>query len=98
MALMITIKVVPSSGKQICKLDKSGILKCYLKSPPEKGLANKELIQMLSKKLNLPQSAIHIISGASSRTKTVKIEHTLSLSQLYQYLEIQEPSIQQKLF
>ena len=98
MALMVTIKVVPSSGKQICKLDKSGTLKCYLKNPPEKGLANQELIQMLAKKLGIPQTAIHLISGASARTKTLKIEHTLSLAEFYQYLEIQEPSIQQSLF
>ncbi len=98
MALIVTIKVVPGSGKQLWKFDSGGTLKCYLKNQAEKGLANKELIETLSKKLGLPQTTIHIIKGASARTKIIKIEHNLSLQDLYRYLEIQEPAIQQKLF
>jgi len=45
MSLVFDLKVVPRSGRNKWVLDKSGKLKCYLKSPPEKGLANKELIK-----------------------------------------------------
>ena len=53
MTIVLDIKVVPSSGKQRIEVDKTGKLKCHLKSPPEKGKANHELIKFLSQKLSL---------------------------------------------
>lgn len=63
-------------------LDKQGSIKCYLKSPPEKGKANKELLTMLAKKLNIPQQDIVIIAGAASRKKRIKIEGSLEYHDL----------------
>lgn len=40
MALMLTIKVVPSSGKNEWKMEANQSLKCYLKSAPEKGMSH----------------------------------------------------------
>ena len=72
--ITIDIKVVPSSGKQLCTSDKSGKIKCYVKSPPERGKANQELVKFLSKKLGLPQENVYIISGETSRNKRMRIE------------------------
>ena len=58
MTLTCTIKVVPRSGKQKAVLDKTGRLKIYLKSPPEDGKANKELISYMSSMLKVPQNDI----------------------------------------
>ena len=58
MTLTCTIKVVPRSGKQKAVLDKTGRLKIYLKSPPEDGKANKELISYMSGMLKVPQNDI----------------------------------------
>jgi uncharacterized protein (TIGR00251 family) len=41
---------------------------------PEKGKANQSLIGLLSKKLRLPKSSIHLIAGEQSRFKTVLFE------------------------
>ena len=91
MALMLKIKVIPNSGKQQLRIDKSGTIKCYLKKPPENGKANAELIKFISKKLSVPQKNVKIIYGATSRKKTVHIDTDLTkeetLSQLG--LEIQ---------
>ena len=76
--LILEIKVVPSSGKQLCRLDASNALKCFLKSPPEKGKANGELIKLLSEKLNIAQAAVTIVSGAAARKKRVKIDTNLT--------------------
>jgi len=95
MALTIKIKVTPSSRKQFCKLDAAGQLKCYLKSPPEKGKANAELLLMLTKALGLHKSEANIISGMTSRLKTVRIEADVTEEQLYGRLGIE---IQTKLF
>lgn len=73
MALVVQVKVVPSSGRQEFKLDKRGFLVCYLKSAPERGLANKELMQLLAKALRLTQAEVSIVSGLTSRLKKVSI-------------------------
>ena len=74
MAVILDIKVVPGSGKQHLVRDKSGMIKCYLKNPPENGKANAELIKMFAKKLGLAQDAVHIMRGAMARKKIIKIE------------------------
>ncbi|OGY39149.1 MAG: hypothetical protein A2418_03165 [Candidatus Brennerbacteria bacterium RIFOXYC1_FULL_41_11] len=48
-----------------------------IKSLPEKGKANQELIKKLAKYFNVDVSKIKIISGLSSRNKVVEIfSHT----------------------
>lgn len=90
MSLVVDVKVVPNSGKQKCILDKSGILKCYLKSLPERGQANEELIKMLAKSLGIPQADVQIIAGATSRNKKVKIDRALTRDQLLTALGIEQ--------
>ena len=63
MSIIITIKVIPSSGRLAWKLDKSGQLKCYLTEPPEKGKANRELIGYIAKTLGLPLGDVVLIRG-----------------------------------
>ena len=95
MALVIDVKVVPSAGCVSWKLQEGDRLKCYLKSSPEKGKANKELIELLSKALQLPGSACIIISGATSRLKRVRIDTSQSVDTLFEALGIER---QMKLF
>jgi uncharacterized protein (TIGR00251 family) len=90
MALIITIKVVPSAGKHQWIVDKTGNLKCYLKSPPERGLANAELIKSLAKALKIPQQDVELIAGDTSRTKKVKIKSALSFERLLSVLGIEQ--------
>ena len=74
MALVINVKVIPRAGRLQWVLDKSGQLKCYVKSPPEKNKANKELIQGIAQSLGIPQDLIMIITGKTGRKKRVKID------------------------
>lgn len=89
MSLIISLKVVPSSGKNKYILDKSGTLKIYLKSPPERGKANQELVQLLSKELKLPGGSIEILSGHTNPHKRLKIETSMNFEQLLEKLGIQ---------
>jgi len=82
MSTIFEVKVVPSSGQNKWILDKSGKLKCYLKNPPEKGLANKELAFLVAKYLSIPRDEVEIISGANSRNKRVKILLNITFIQL----------------
>jgi uncharacterized protein len=92
MALVLDIKVVPSSGKQKAVLDKSGKLKIFLKSQPEAGKANSELIKFLSKELSLPQADVIILLGATSRNKRIKIENAMTFEQLLNKLGVERQS------
>ena len=87
--IRITVKVVPQSGKQLMQWDqKQQILKCYLKSAPEKNKANDELIALFSQKLGIPKSFLTIIGGMTSRRKTVAIESSLLMADIYRLLGI----------
>ena len=78
MGLILEIKVTPRSGRATFTLDATGKLKAFLKSPPEDGKANRELIQMLAQALSCPQAALIIVSGATSRNKKIKIDLPLT--------------------
>jgi len=86
MALIVALTVVPSSGQQKCILTKDGRLKCYLKSAPEKGRANRELIKFIAKSLGYPQDDVEIVAGATSRGKRLKIHQQLTYDQFVEKL------------
>lgn len=86
MALMLEIKVVPQSGRSQLVIDKSGILRCYIKAAPEKGKANKEVIEVLSKTLRVPKGAIEIVSGLTGRKKLLKVQTKLTYEHVLQIL------------
>lgn len=90
MACIFTVKVIPSSGRNAWSIDKAGTLKCHLKSPPERGLANKELITLVARACAVPQSEVSLVSGASSRTKNIKIDVPITYAQVLQMLGIEE--------
>lgn len=89
MAVQIMIKVVPASGRQGWTLDKSGQLKCFLKSPAEKGLANKELIKNLATALHISQNSITIVGGLTTRIKRINIQTSMTVSQIEAVLGIE---------
>jgi len=89
MALTIEIKVAPSSGRQYCVLDKTGALKCFLKSPPERGLANEELITLLAKAIGVPKQHVSILLGATGRKKVIKINQNVTFSELLRCLGVE---------
>lgn len=90
MPLIFELKVVPSSGRSGFVRDKSGIIKCYLKSPPVDGKANRELIKLIAKAVGAHQSDVLIIQGLTNRKKKIKIDKPLTLSKLYRYLKIED--------
>lgn len=95
MALVFEVKVIPSSGSFGFFQDKNGELKCYLKSAPEKGQANKELVKGLAKIFKVPQNDIEIIAGETIRRKKIKIHGAFTVTHLFQYLGV---SFQSDLF
>ena len=88
MPFIFEVKVFPGSGRKGWSIDKSGNLKCYLKSPAEQGKANEELIKSLSKALGISQNMISIESGVQSRKKRIKIDVDMTFNMLLELLGI----------
>ena len=66
-------KVVPGSSKTtICGL-LNGMLKIKIAAAPQKGKANKHLIEFLAKLLGVKKNCIRIISGKTSTVKSVQV-------------------------
>jgi len=96
MALILTIKVTPRSGRQVFVWDvQRCLLKCYLKNAPERNKANAELCKLLQKKLGLQSEQISIIAGYTARQKKIKIEADFTLTQICERLGV---SVQQTVF
>ena len=79
-------------------LAKNGALKIHLVSQPEKGRANKELIKFLAHALGIPQQAIAILKGDTSRTKKLLIEHHYTYDSFLKALGVVPPETQTKIF
>lgn len=90
MPLVVQIKVTPASGKNKWVMDKSGILKCFLKSPAQSGLANAELIKTIAKALKLNANQVSLVTGQTMRIKQVKIDAPISLTQFLAALGINQ--------
>ena len=68
----LKVKVVPKAKKQ--EVVKEGeVLKVKVKSPPEKGKANQELIEILADYFNVSVQSVKFVSGQTSRLKIVEI-------------------------
>ncbi len=73
-AVVFVVKAQPRSSKsRICGAYNGG-LKVNLKAAPVDDAANEECCELFAKVFDVPQSRVHIVSGRSSRTKSVMIE------------------------
>lgn len=72
-ALIFTVRVVPRASKSEIVGTHNDALKIRLAAPPVDGAANEELIKTLAKYFEVQRSAVEIVSGATSKTKQVRI-------------------------
>ena len=87
--IRLMIKVVPQSGKQGFVWDhKQLILKCFVKSAPEKNKANEELVGLVAQTLGISRLMVSIIGGAASRRKTICIESMCTQEQIFTRLGV----------
>jgi uncharacterized protein (TIGR00251 family) len=71
---VIRIKLLPKSSRNQVVGREGDHFKVKVTAPPVEGRANKALIDLLAKKLGVPKSHIEIISGKSSRLKSIRID------------------------
>ncbi len=72
--MMINVRVKPASSER--KIEKFGDNRflIYLKSAPEHGDANAELINLLSKYFGVPIGSIKIKAGLTNKDKIIEVK------------------------
>lgn len=67
--LLLSVKVTPRAKRTQIVGWENEVLKIKVSAVPEKGEANRAVIEILSKTLRIPQKNILLLRGATSRTK-----------------------------
>lgn len=67
------VKLTPSARKNAVLGWEDDVLKCSVTTAPEKGKANKALIELLAKTLHIPKTSISVAAGDTNRLKTLEI-------------------------
>ena len=85
--VVFRVKVVPGSSKTVdCGL-LDGMIKIKVSAAPEKGKANKNLVEFLAKKLGLKKRAVSIVSGQTNPVKEVLV-HGISTESLLEKMNL----------
>jgi uncharacterized protein (TIGR00251 family) len=69
----LSVRVHPGARRNGVTGTHDGAIKISLTTPPADGRANEALIALLAERLRLPKSRISLLSGATSRTKLIRI-------------------------
>ena len=79
MSVRLVIRLTPRAGRDaIDGVDDEGRLRVRVAAPPVGGAANEALVRSLAAALDVPQSAVAIETGTTSRLKRVRIEDVSS--------------------
>ena len=70
--MRIKVRVIPKSSRSLVAEEEGG-LKVYLTKPAQDGLANAQLIDLLSEYFRVKKYQVNIIKGSTSRIKLVEI-------------------------
>jgi len=71
--VVFSAKVVPASSRTAISGLLDGAVKIKVSAPPEKGRANKCLIDFLAKQLGVKTNALSIITGQSNPIKKIQV-------------------------
>jgi uncharacterized protein (TIGR00251 family) len=72
-SISFRVRVQPRASRDAIEGDHAGALKVRLTAPPLEGRANESLRRLLAGRLNVPLSAVRIISGENSRNKRIAV-------------------------
>jgi uncharacterized protein (TIGR00251 family) len=70
--MILNIRVIPKASRNLVK-EVEGGFKVYLTKPPEDGLANQQLLEVLAEYLKVKRYQIRITNGQKSRDKLVEV-------------------------
>jgi hypothetical protein len=67
------VRVHPGAKRNAIHGTHGGELKISLTTPPSDGRANAALIALLAERLRIPRHSIELLTGATSRSKTLRL-------------------------
>jgi uncharacterized protein (TIGR00251 family) len=70
--MRLEIKVHPKASREEL-VEKDGVLRAYVSAAPEKGKANKSVIELVAERYKVPKSRVRIVSGEKSRNKILEV-------------------------
>ena len=70
---ILSVRVHPGAKRNAITGTHADALKISLTTPPTDGRANQALIVFLAERLNIPRLSIELISGATNRSKTLRL-------------------------
>jgi len=70
----LVVRLTPRASRDAIVGEREGTLLVRVTAPPVDGAANEALIRLLAKQLHLAKGSVRIVSGETSRTKSVEIE------------------------
>lgn len=73
--MRIKVKVKPNSNKNEFKEISPGIFEARVSVPPEKGRANKKVIELIAEHFKIPKASIKLISGQTFKEKVFEIDN-----------------------
>ena len=77
-AITIRVKVHPRAKRNAITGTVGDAVKLSLTSPPVDGKANEACVRFFAGLFGVPRSAVTIVTGASSSTKLIQIDHISS--------------------
>lgn len=77
--VVLHVKLTPRGGRDSLEgvaigADGRPVLQARVRALPEEGAANEALLKLVAKALRVPKAAVSIVSGATSRHKSLRIE------------------------
>jgi len=70
---ILSVRVHPGAKRNAITGTHADALKISLTTPPTDGRTNAALIAFLAERLNIPRASIELISGATNRSKTLRL-------------------------
>ena len=70
----LRLRVMPSARRNAILGVHAGALKVSVTAPPERGKANRAVLDLLAEVLGVPASTLEITSGSTSREKSVLVQ------------------------
>lgn len=71
--VLIPVIAQPGAKRNAIVKFHDGAVKIAVNQPPDKGLANEAILEVLAKALDLPTRSLELVAGATSRRKMVLV-------------------------
>ena len=71
--MKLKLKVHPRASRQKILQKSATEYELWVNAPPDKGRANEAVLEAMSEKLGVPKSRLSIVSGLTSKNKTLEL-------------------------